>query len=634
MLELFSQLQSFFIGEYAKGKRIVLIIDEAQNLSIDMLEELRMLSNINAGKDQLLQLILVGQPQLKDLLNRPEMLQLAQRVGSDFHLTPLNPQEVRAYLDTRLTIAGCRRRVFTDRSVDLIAEQSRGVPRVINIIADTALVYAFSAEDLVVGVETIRSVIRDKMDYGVFGLASEETTAPPLRANARKGPTAFINEADEGERPVAPPAAGAPEDIPPSMTNGAGVSEIEDEPLETYENFPFAGDEAPYEDEQPSAESPTPTTYPVADLKTTVRTQIEEAPVPVEETIPDSTTQQRRESHEQSAVTGVVVVGGKKNVSPEAAIRSAGDGRAIVFVSSGQGIDELAVARRAGAVIVEPGERPHNTSGRARNAGYRQLKKIAPHMRYVQFINADTALDPDWLNVAERFMERRPEVSVIEGQRRDRLGNPVPYERSKEKKTREMEGEIQWVQNSAMMRADTFESVGGFRGDLTVAETKDLCVRMRRRGSHIWRLKAPMMIRKTKPKKFGAWWSERNAAGFENAYTASLHGGPPERLGVMETARAMVWGFLFPFGVIAAALIGAAGASFLAPLTPARQVFGTIILLGVLVYAAKFLASVVQRGPFKASSWSGAFRAVFGAVPECLGVMQFWFGGKKPQRSA
>ena len=82
---LFSQLQTFFIGEYAKGKRIVMIIDEAQNLSMDMLEELRLLSNINAGKDQLLQLILVGQPQLKDVLNRPELLQLTQRVGSDFH---------------------------------------------------------------------------------------------------------------------------------------------------------------------------------------------------------------------------------------------------------------------------------------------------------------------------------------------------------------------------------------------------------------------------------------------------------------------------------------------------------------------------------------------------------------------
>ncbi|MHA7871729.1 MAG: ExeA family protein, partial [Hyphococcus sp.] len=190
-VEMFAQLQSFFIGEYAKGKRVVLIIDEAQNLSTDMLEELRLLSNINAGKDQLLQLILVGQPQLKDLLNKPELLQLAQRVGADFHLTPLSRKEVHAYIETRLAIAGCKRRIFTERAIDLIAEESKGVPRVINIIADTALVYAFSAEDLVVGVETIRSVIRDKVDYGVFGLAADEQAKPP-RERGPNGPDAFV----------------------------------------------------------------------------------------------------------------------------------------------------------------------------------------------------------------------------------------------------------------------------------------------------------------------------------------------------------------------------------------------------------------------------------------------------------
>ncbi|MEL7486585.1 MAG: AAA family ATPase [Pseudomonadota bacterium] len=173
-VELFSALQAFFIGEYAKGRRVVLIIDEAQNLSVDMLEELRMLSNINAGKDQLLQLILVGQPQLKNLLNRPDMLQLAQRIGSDFHLTPLSRDEVDAYIDTRLSIAGATRRIFSPEAVSAVAEESRGVPRVINIIADTALVYGFSAGESVIAAETVASVIRDKSEYGVFGVAIDE----------------------------------------------------------------------------------------------------------------------------------------------------------------------------------------------------------------------------------------------------------------------------------------------------------------------------------------------------------------------------------------------------------------------------------------------------------------------------
>jgi type II secretory pathway predicted ATPase ExeA len=201
-VELFSQLQNFFIAEYAKGRRVVLIIDEAQNLSVDQLEELRMLSNINAGKDQLLQLILVGQPQLKDLLNREEMLQLAQRVGADFHLTPLSRDEVGAYVDTRLAIAGAARKIFDDRAIDLLSAHSGGVPRVINVIADTALVYAFSDQLEMVDADTVRSVIRDKKDYGVFGVAAPGTNAAPIPSRPREsqlvGPTAFIKGESDG----------------------------------------------------------------------------------------------------------------------------------------------------------------------------------------------------------------------------------------------------------------------------------------------------------------------------------------------------------------------------------------------------------------------------------------------------
>lgn len=195
-VEKFAALQRFFISEYSQGRRVVMIIDEAQNLSIDMLEELRMLSNINAGKDQLLQLILVGQPQLKELLNRPDMLQLCQRVGADFHLTPLNREEVHGYLETRLTIAGSATRIFSVEAMDAIADQSRGVPRVINVLADTALVYGFSGQERVIGGETIQAVIRDKSQYGVFGIANEEDLEVPR--DQVKGPTTFLKEVTDG----------------------------------------------------------------------------------------------------------------------------------------------------------------------------------------------------------------------------------------------------------------------------------------------------------------------------------------------------------------------------------------------------------------------------------------------------
>ena len=114
---LFKKLQQYLYDQHFKGGRTILIVDEAQNLGLDLLEELRMLSNINADKDQYLQIILIGQPQLKDLLRSPELLQFAQRVSSDFHLKPLNPNEVKDYINYRLKAAGCQCATFFKRGL-------------------------------------------------------------------------------------------------------------------------------------------------------------------------------------------------------------------------------------------------------------------------------------------------------------------------------------------------------------------------------------------------------------------------------------------------------------------------------------------------------------------------------------
>jgi type II secretory pathway predicted ATPase ExeA len=165
---LHRRLQEFLIGEYGAGRHTVLIIDEAQNLSPEGLEELRMLSNINADQAQLLQLILIGQPQLRDLLRRPELFQFAQRVSSDFHLPPLADADVAAYIEHRLGIAGARQALFSANSCQLIAQASRGVPRTINILCDTALVYGFSRGAKTITARIVTQVLEDKRQYGLF----------------------------------------------------------------------------------------------------------------------------------------------------------------------------------------------------------------------------------------------------------------------------------------------------------------------------------------------------------------------------------------------------------------------------------------------------------------------------------
>jgi type II secretory pathway predicted ATPase ExeA len=168
IVALFDAFQRFLIEQYGFGKSVLLIIDEAQNLSSDALESLRMLSNINADKHQLLQIMLVGQPQLKDMLMRPELMQFAQRVEVDFHIKPFAAADVQSYIEHRLAIAGRTTPLFTVEACSRIAEASQGIPRRINILCNTALVYGFSSEAELIDLDLVEEVLSDKAEFGAL----------------------------------------------------------------------------------------------------------------------------------------------------------------------------------------------------------------------------------------------------------------------------------------------------------------------------------------------------------------------------------------------------------------------------------------------------------------------------------
>jgi type II secretory pathway predicted ATPase ExeA len=163
-VDLFAQFQQFLISEYAAGRRVILIFDEAQNLSRESLEELRMLTNINSNKDELLQLVLVGQPELRDIVHRPDLIQFAQRVAASFHLPAMDAPTVRGYINHRLRKAGAASEIFTPQACGLVAEASGGVPRLVNQLCDLALVYAFTKSATRVTRITVEQVLQD----GVF----------------------------------------------------------------------------------------------------------------------------------------------------------------------------------------------------------------------------------------------------------------------------------------------------------------------------------------------------------------------------------------------------------------------------------------------------------------------------------
>ena len=163
-VSLHQMLVDHLLQEYAAGRRVAIVIDEAQNLSTEALEELRMLTNINSGRHELLQLILVGQPELRAKIMRPELQQFAQRIVAAYHLAPLDAPATAAYVRHRLRLVGGTGEEFAPAALAGIHRHTAGVPRLVNKLCEFALVYGALNEENPVSEETVEEVIND----GVF----------------------------------------------------------------------------------------------------------------------------------------------------------------------------------------------------------------------------------------------------------------------------------------------------------------------------------------------------------------------------------------------------------------------------------------------------------------------------------
>ena len=143
-LGLFNQLNQFLLDQAGLGNNVVLVIDEAQNLSLRLLEQIRMFSNLETDKDKLIQIVLVGQPQLREMLSLPALEQLRQRIGVRYHMMPLDVDEVRTYIEHRLRVAGSDGTLeWTLDGIEEVYRHSRGIPRLINLICDRSLLACY-----------------------------------------------------------------------------------------------------------------------------------------------------------------------------------------------------------------------------------------------------------------------------------------------------------------------------------------------------------------------------------------------------------------------------------------------------------------------------------------------------------
>ncbi len=167
--ELIATINNFLIEQYAAGRKVLLIVDEAQNLSMRVLEEIRMLSGVETTKEKVLRIILAGQPELNEKLDSPELVQLTQRIRLRFHLSTLSPAETRAYIQHRLEVAGAisERPIFADDTYAEIYRYTGGVPRLINTLCDTSMMASFAANRDTVLLADVRGAV-DELQWIEF----------------------------------------------------------------------------------------------------------------------------------------------------------------------------------------------------------------------------------------------------------------------------------------------------------------------------------------------------------------------------------------------------------------------------------------------------------------------------------
>lgn len=203
-VEMYDTFVRFLIEQHEQHRPVTLIIDEAQHLGVEYLEQLRMLSNVNTEKGQILQTVLVGQPELWDLLRQPELSQFSQRISYDYFLGPLEDADTTAdYIRHRLTSAGGDPDLFAPECFELIWEATGGVPRLINLVCDTALVYGYAEEQKPITPQIVEKVLTDK-EVGFSPIGRRRRTDVP---RARPGVKPVSDRRSAGKRSTVERAA-------------------------------------------------------------------------------------------------------------------------------------------------------------------------------------------------------------------------------------------------------------------------------------------------------------------------------------------------------------------------------------------------------------------------------------------
>ncbi|MDU6373440.1 MAG: glycosyltransferase, partial [Bradyrhizobium sp.] len=287
---------------------------------------------------------------------------------------------------------------------------------------------------------------------------------------------------------------------------------------------------------------------------------------------------------------GVVAIGRNEGERLKRCLTSINGAARIVYVDSGSTDGSVAWAEQAGIDVVALDMSLPFTAARARNAGMRRLRQLAPEIDLVQFVDGDCELQQDWPAIAITYLVEHPQVCATFGRRRERFPERSIYNLICDREWDTPVGEAKACGGDVMMRVDALEAAGGYRDDLIAGEEPELCVRLRAGGWKIWRLDHDMTLHDAAMHHFSQWWRRQARSGYAFAQGAHLHGRTDERHWVWESRRALLWAILIPSAILAGLLLA-----------------GPLALLVLLIYPAQ----VLRRSRRMSGRWRTRLQLAF-----------------------
>jgi glycosyltransferase involved in cell wall biosynthesis len=303
---------------------------------------------------------------------------------------------------------------------------------------------------------------------------------------------------------------------------------------------------------------------------------------------------------------GAVVIGRNEGERLKRCLASFGGVATIIYVDSGSTDGSAEWARDHGVVVVELDLSLPFTAARARNAGFRRLQEIAPKADYVQFVDGDCELNPNWLGTAKSFLDSHPAVGAVCGRRREQFPERSIYNWLCDREWEGSPGEVRFCGGDVMLRSSALGPMGGYCEEMIAGEEPELCFRLRAAGWRIWRLDVEMTLHDAALTRFSQWWRRILRSGYAFAHGAFLHGASPERYWVWESRRAWIWGVWLPLGCLAAGWI----------FSPWGWLTWMIYPLQVLRQTSRDTGKLKQRATI-------ALFHLLGRFPEAIGQIKF-----------